>query len=349
MQTLAAVLGVLLLIFMGRYFAIFLSDAAAGEISGAAVVDLLLLRTLSAMNMMLPFALYIAVLLAFGRLYKDNEMTALAASGVSIPRVLLSISGLAVLISVVVALIALWLSPWAEEKRESVREVSEAASEIEGVLPGQFNQMSGHPDSVFYVEKFSEDRKLMQNIFVQIETKGELDILSANRAHHYRDEETGDQYLVLTEGFRYRGLPGKQTFTIQQYEKNAFRITAPSSFNKHRKRRAVPTSQLLDSAKPADVAELQWRISMPMSALLLALLGVLISKTNPRQGRFAKLFVAILVYIIYNNTMSIARSWVEQNKIPSEIGLWWVHFLLLFVVMVLFVRQSGTTTTRVAR
>ena len=342
LQTFLAVMLVLLLIFMGRFFAFYLADAAAGEISGGVVLDLLLLQTLGSLNMMLPFALYISILLAFGRLYKDNEMTALAASGVTISRIMVSVFMIAFGFSVVVGVVALWISPWADNQRTLIITESEKISLMEGVLPGQFNQLGKRKDAVFYVEELSEDRKQLNNVFAQIQTDGKMDVFSANKGYQYRDPETGDRFLVLVDGFRYQGNPGEQNFLIQEYKKNAIRIVEPKVSGKPRRNSSAPTTQLMSVFKPKEQAELQWRISMPIATLLLALLGVLISRTSPRQGRFAKLFLAILIYIIYNNVMSIARSWIEQNKIPVEVGIWWVHlFAFGLIALMLYYQASG--------
>ncbi|WP_455200458.1 LPS export ABC transporter permease LptF [Kaarinaea lacus] len=339
LQTMAAVLLVLLLIFMGRYFALFLSYAVDGDITASVVIDLLLLRTMSALNMMLPFALYIAVLISFGRMYKDNEMTALAASGVSVNRVAYSIMGLGLFFALIVAVIALWISPWSEDKRKIVEIEAGKASIVESLSPGQFNQFSKRKDAVFYVGAIAEDRKSFQNVFLQLEVDGKMDVYSANEGYIHRDLETGDRYLVLVNGYRYLGNPGEQDFLIQEYEKNAVRLALPKIGSQTRRKRATTTMQLWQDAKPKDMAELQWRISLPISTLLLAVLGLVISRTSPRQGRFAKLFVAILVYIIYNNLMSIARSWVEQSKIPVEVGIWWVHLILVAIIVLLLFQQ----------
>jgi lipopolysaccharide export system permease protein len=340
LQTLVAVLIVLLLIFMGRYFAVFLADAAAGEITSTVVVDLLLLRTISALNMMLPFSLYIAVLVAFGRLYRDNEMTALAASGMDISRVVLTVFGLGLIFAVIVAFISLWLSPWAEAQRAAITVESEKISIVDTVMPGQFNELGKRKDAVFYVEDISDDRKTFKNLFVQIQVEGNLDIFTADSAYIDKDNETGDRYIVLVDGYRYRGIPGQQDFVIQEYKKNAIRIVEPES-SPSRKKRHVTTSELWNASRPRDQAELQWRISMPLSTVLLAVLGVVISRTSPRQGRFAKLFVAIMMYVIYNNLMGIARSWVEHAEVPVEVGIWWVH-LLVFVVFAFLLYQQVT-------
>ena len=176
-----------------------------------------------------------------------------------------------------------------------------------------------------------------------------MDVFSANKGYQYRDEKTGDTYLVLTDGFRYQGLPGKQDFLIQEYKKNAIRIVEPGEIQKSRRNRSVETSVLMERGKPRDQAELQWRISMPITTLLLAMLGVLISRTSPRQGRFSKLFIAILVYIIYSNGISIARTWVEQNKVSVELGVWWVHLLLFILISMLLYNQITGRRFRLKR
>jgi len=346
LQTFLAVLLVLLLIFMGRYFTVFLADAAAGEIRGGMVVNLLLLRTLSALSMMLPFALYISVLLAFGRLYKDNEMTALAASGVTISRIVFAVFTIALVFAILVSCISLWISPWAEYQRSLITSEAERMSALEGLLPGQFSQLGNNKDSVFYVEDMSDDRKQLTNIFAQIQTDGKFDVFSAPHGYHYRDKNTGDQYLVLEDGFRYQGLPGRQDFLIQEYKKNAIRLVEPGIVSHSRRNATVPTQQLVKIKNVRAQAELQWRLSMPVATILLALLGVLISRTSPRQGRFAKLFLAILVYVIYNNVMSIARSGIEQHKIPTDIGMWWVHGLLFIIIFILFYKQAAARLSR---
>lgn len=339
-QTLLAVLVVLLLIFMGRYFALYLADASAGKISGAIVVDMLLLQTLGSMSVILPFGLYVAVLLAFGRLYKDSEMTALAACGVGIGRVLRTIVILALLCSGVVAVLAFWGTPWAHEKSLQVQEQTSAVSPFASVAAGQFSEI-GSKQRVFYVEELSADRTELRNVFVQDRKGDELSLYSAHSGYRYTDPETGDSYLVLVDGFRYEGLPGRVDFTLNEFHKYAVRLEEQAVVPLRRKRMSVPSDRLWQSTKPADVAELQWRISLPLATVLLAVLGVLLSRTSPRQGRFAKLFVAILVFVTYYNILGVAQGWIEAGTIPPAMGLWWVHALLTLLVAFLALRQFG--------
>lgn len=346
LHNLLAVLAVILLIFMGRYFARYLGWAAEGFISGSIVFDLLVLRTLSAMNLILPFALYIAVLLAFGRLYKDSEMTALSASGVSISRILRSILWLSVFMAILVGGLSLYVSPWAFEKALQIQERAESSGRLEGVLAGHFNQVDSKRQAVIYVEGVSDDRKRISNVFVQLIEKGTLDIYSAKSAFYDRSSTTGERYIVLSDGYRYLGVPGEADFRIQSYDKSAFRVKPPKVVEKHRTQRALSSWDLWKSSKVKDRAELYWRMSVPVSTCLLAILAVLLSRTSPRQGRFAKLFLAILILVIYNNMISVSRSWVERGVMSPEFGMWYMHAITLTLIVFFIFKHMGFSWLR---
>ncbi len=340
LQTLLAVMLVLLLIFLGRFFALFLSDALAGRISSAIVLDMLMLRTVTALGLMLPFALYVAVLLAFGRLYKDNEMTALAACGVGMGRVLRTVLVLGLLLSVLVGVLSLWSSPWAYETSTRLREEAAAGDAFAAVNAGRFNLIGGG-ERVFYVESLSQDRSVLQDVFVSDRRRDGLTLYSAASGYREHDPDTGVSYLVLLDGFRYEGRPGALDFRIYRFAKNAVRLDEGEVKTLKRRLQALPSGRLWGSPRANEAAELQWRLSMPLATVLLALLGALLSRTSPRQGRYAKLFVAILIFIIYYNTLGVAKNWVVRGVVPVELGVWWVHGLMLLLVAVLAVRQLG--------
>lgn len=81
---------------------------------------------------------------------------------------------------------------------------------------------------------------------------------------------------------------------------------------------------------------------MPLATVLLAVLAVLLSRTSPRQGRFAKLFIAILIFVTYYNTLGVAMSWVQRGVVPAVVGLWWVHLVLMILIAVLAIRHWGS-------
>ena len=340
LYTLVAVIVVLLLIFISNRFIGFLADASVGELSSDVILRLLTLKTLGSMVIILPLALFLSILLAFSRLYKDNEMVAMAACGVSVRKIYGTVSVFAFLIALVVAAISFYLAPWAEEQSYRIQDIEKSSTELGGIIPGRFTETET-AQGVFYVSEYSEDRSKMKDVFVQTERNGQQVILSSKTAHQLVDQRTGDRYIVMEDGYRYEGVPGKPDFKIIKYDQNAMRIEEQQIIQSYRKHRARPTASLIGSGDSRDIAELQWRISMPLSVILLALLAVPLSRTTPRQGRYAKLFIAIMIYVIYNNLMGIGNSWVEDGKVTAMVGMWWVHLLLLFGVWLLLVNQYG--------
>jgi len=336
-----AVVVVLLLVFSTRHFVFFLADAASGKISSEIIFNMLALHTVTSLNVILPFGLYIAVLLAFGRLYKDSEMTALAACGVGPVRVVRTVFLVAMACSVVVIIFSFWATPWAHEKVFQVREQAQATTPFATVSAGQFSGIN-HGRQVFYVEKLTEDRSRLEDVFVQSQANnGRLDVFSARSGHQYVDPKTRARYLVLVDGYHYQGKLGSADFTIQQFKKNAMRLEQQDVVPLHRTRWATPTQDLWNSNNLLDQAEFQGRFSMPLATILLAILAVLLSRTSPRQGRFAKLFVAILVFVTYYNTLGVAQSWVVRGEVPIQVGIWWVHICLLVVMATIAIRYWG--------
>jgi lipopolysaccharide export system permease protein len=264
----------------------------------------------------------------------------LAAAGMGTGRVLRPIALLSFGIAALVAWLSLVVSPWAVEQGMQLREQAEAQSELSSISAGQFREI-GTDHSVFYVESLSADKKLMNHVFVRNSTPSGDDLFAANNGYQYTDPQTGDGFLVLLDGRRYEGNPGAEHFRIHEFAKASVRMD-PKEVRPHaRKRDAQSTSALFNSEDINDAAELQWRLSMPISAMLLGLLAVLVSRTSPREGRYARLFGAILIYIIYNNLMGVAQNWLQRGKVSPALGMWWVHVLLIIVIAGLLAHQYG--------
>jgi lipopolysaccharide export system permease protein len=337
--TLLAVIGVLLVIFVSNRFVRYVAELSGGAVDGSALLAVVGLKTLGAMVIILPLALFMAVLLAFSRLYKDLEMTALMAAGVSLRRIYRPVLLLASGVAAVVAVISFWLGPWAEERSYQLRDEQHARAEISSAAPGRFVRFSGSR-GVFYFRNLSPDGETMHEVFVRLRRDGGQElVLSAERAFS-RGDVQGERYMVFENGYRYEGRPGSADFRVVSFREHSVRMEQPEVRPSQRKQKARPTGSL-DPADAADMAELQWRISMPLSALVLALLAVPLSRTNPRQGKYAKLFVAVLVYLVYNNLLGMANSWTARGAVPAVVGMWWVHLLMLAGAWLLFVRQYG--------
>ena len=338
--TFSAVFLVLMLILAGHTFVRYMGSAAAGEMAADIVLMLLGIKLIGALGQLMPFAWFITVLLAFGRLYKDNEMTIFSATGLDSLGVIKMMLAPALLCAILVAVFTFYVDPATREYAYQITDEAASRNEVSGITPGSFNAIKGS-ERVFYVEGLSDDRKEMHNVFIQGGSMGQLDLFSAPRARQLTDPATGDRYLVLLDGYRYERDPESGDLLTYQYREASVRLDRPEVTPTSRKRKAYSTSQLWYSNDPNDVAELHWRVAMPVSVLLLSIMAVLLSYTTPREGRFAKLFGAVLIYIIYSNLMGVGQSWIAAEKVGSVLGLWWVHLLMMGLIAVLYIQRYG--------
>jgi lipopolysaccharide export system permease protein len=351
----SAITGILLLIFLSNEFTRYLSHAATGKVSGGTVLRLMLIEVPHLTGLLLPLGLFLAILLTYGRLYTDNEMTVLSACGLSrlkLVSLTLPITGL---VMVIVATLSFWLTPHLMVYRDQLLAQTGSAMALETLLPGRF-QETNNGNQVFYVESVSPDKQRMQNIFMaQLDTSAPTDavitpwvILSAAGGHQLLDPKTNDRFFAATTGRRYHGIPGSKDFEIIQFDEYRARI------EKHvadvaNEQSAMPTLALWHAKKdiPEAASELQWRISAPISALLLVLLAIPLSRVKPRQGRYAALLPAILAYIVYANLILVGRNWIESGNLSPTLGLWWIHGLMLLTIILLWVKQTGIKTIRI--
>lgn len=330
---------VLLLIVAMERFVRYLGDVAAGVLPVDVVFTLLGFKMLNYVALLLSVAFYLALLLMLTRLYKDNEMTALASCGIGLGQLLRPISAFAVVIAVVVAAFSLYISPWAATFGNQLQEKAENVANLSAIAAGRFVE-SAEGDWVIYAEGYSEKENAMSNVFVQARNQEKMDVFSARRALVRYDQATGDRLLVMFDGYRYQGLPGSADYRILRYDKQEARLRERRAVVVAR-RDMIATSALAQEGSPRALAELQWRISMPLSVLLMALLAVVLSPSTPGRGRSPHLLSAMLAYVIYYNLLGIARSWVGKMMLPPTLGMWWVHGLVLIAIGVLWLRRSG--------
>jgi lipopolysaccharide export system permease protein len=344
-----AVTVVLLLIIVGGVVARMLREAAEGRIPPDVLVPLVALGSVQGLILLLPVSLFLALMLGLGRLYKDSEMAALQACGVGPKRLYVAITWVTAPMVALLTVLVFWIAPLASATIDQVRIEAEGRSDLIGVAPGRFleSRVGGR---VFFIEGYTADGNAMRDVFIQSRGPAGTEVVTARRAESRVDPVTGQRYLVLHDGHRYVGEPGEQAFRILDFELHGVRVPDPEGSRRVGKVDSRPTSTLLRSERLQERAELQWRISMPISMVLLAALALPLSHTNnPRQGRFGKLTAAIAVYIVYANFLILAKSWYAGGQTPAWLGMWWVHVALAGLIVLLLWRQRGLRVRRRAR
>lgn len=347
-NALFAVSFVMLLIFLSNQLIRYLKYAANGKIAANVVMQLMGLEIPYLLVILLPLGLFLGIIFAYGRLYADNEMRVMQACGLSTKRLLIITSFCSVFIGAVVMALAFWVNPYLAAEKDKLLKKSMVTENILDVLiPGRF-QVSSDDSRVVYVENIDKEHKSANNLFIAEQRKdpaavnaSSWSVLSADRGYQIRDGVTKDRFVVATNGYRYEGTPGQNEYKIIQFKKYAIRLVNQIMGSQHQAEEAMPTKHLWDTYQDRkNSAELQWRISMPLSAILLAFLAIPLSHLRPRQNRYAHVFPAILIYIVYANLLFVVRERIENTMLPSYVGLWMVHALLLGVIMIAFKMQA---------
>ncbi len=342
LKTLLAVVLVIVLILCGHALMRLLASVAAGLIAQDAMARLIGLVLLEALGQIIPPAFFLSILFTLGRMYRDNEMTALLASGVSLRRVFRSFLLLAVPLTLAVAWLTTQVLPWAKLAQRQIRAEQEDTAKVTRAMAGQFNEFE-KGGLVFYIEKVAPDGVGLDNIFVQNRQHGTLGLVRAAHGSYLRDEASGDRLLVLNDGYRYEGTPGQPDYTIGHFARYSMRVAkpAPQEEDVRRNESTVPTAQLFGSDKLRYRAELQYRLSYPLAVLVFTVLALPLSRSAPRQGMYGRLILAFLAYFVFINLMEISGTWMRAGVTPAWLGRWWVHVLMLAVAGWLLARDSS--------
>ncbi len=330
--TLVALTSILLLIFMSNQFVRYLNRAASGHIPGMIILKLMMLELPNLLGLLLPLGFYVALLLAYGRLYAESEMTVLQACGYGPFQLLKHSFIMAALVSLLVAVIMIWISPVIATARAKLLRTSGAQTLIQTLLPGRFQAVAGGRQ-VFYVEAMSRDHRKAENIFLArqvIKDKHpQWNLLWAEKAFAATDQRIFEDYLILQRGKEYEGLPGQANYQIVEFDEYKARLPHPVTRIQNDVRTATTVSLLpLTNKDKQKGAELQWRFSIPLMVLALTLVAVPLSRVNSRAGKYAKLLPAIVLYILYANFMFITRDWLNAGKLPLWLGMWWLHLAI---------------------
>ena len=330
--TLLAVTGILLLIFVSNQLIHYMSRAASGGLSASLVMDLMAIQVPYLLGYLLPLGLYLALLLVYGQFQVHNEMIVWHACGWSTGQWITFTQGLAMGVMLVVGILTLWLSPHMMEVGDQLRHQTQGDILLQTLMPGRFQEAPGGR-GVLYVEQLSRDRSHAGRVFLaqpSTHKPGSWTVVSAQSAYQVTNKTTGEPFMVLKEGQRYSGVPGEHGFTETTFYDYGMKLDqAPNAGKRHH--RAFSTKELWDRARGDRhaMAELQWRLSIPFTVPILALLAISLSRVPPRFGRYSQLFPAILIFIVYLNGLFVIRNSVEVGSLAPRWGLWWVHALLL--------------------
>lgn len=335
-----AVTFVLLLIFMSGRFIKYLSQAAVGNISPDILFLVMGFRLPGFLELILPLGLFMGVLLAYGRMYLESEMTVLHACGVSENKLL----GMTWLISATVALfvgaLTLFVSPKGMERVEALFAEQASKTAFELIVPGRFQNVNVG-NRVTYAGSISEDKKTMYEVFIAESGSDDdrVNILYAERGEQSVDPITGDRFLILYNGKQYQGEPGQSDYRELSFESYGVLIAEQNTEIRKVKEEAIPSERLLAASDDWSRSVLYWRISLIILVPVVTMIAVAVCRVNPRQGRYLHLLPAMLLYVLYLGLLILAKKKGGEGDIDPALAFICVHVGFVGIAVVLFYRS----------
>ncbi len=328
------VASLLILILASNRFVGYLADAAAGNLPTDMITEMLGMKMLALLPRLLPVAYFLSVMLALSRMGRDKELTIMFGAGMSELFQIKTVTRFSIVYAVVLSLFSLYLSPWAEARVSKLENEAKVNTDISGLAPGQFREFS-QGDRVVYVQRLSEDKNSMKDVFLQVRQHNRLGVLTSDSARYLVKPDTGSRYVIFQNGRRYVGKPGMLNYQITRYHNYAVMLDQGQAGATGDDLEGVPTVELIGSNDPMYRAELQWRLASIIAALLLPILGVAMNRFSFSENRYAPVFIAVAIYFIYSNLLSISKTLLKRNKLPPEVGMWWVHVALIVVTVLI--------------
>jgi lipopolysaccharide export system permease protein len=304
-----------------------LARAAHLQYQKGFVLELIGLGTSQIVAIPLSFGLMLGIVLAFGRLYHDSEMAAAQACGVGVGRVATAVWLLALPVTALIAWLNFDLAPRAANAEANMRNEALRAAAAAPLEPGTFRSFNG--GRIVIYARAEQKNGEFTDVFVKRSEGLTVKTTVARRAHYEVSSDGETETITLFDVDSVDGTPGDNRYQVMHFEQQMIPVRTPEMTPRASRLDEMPTLSLIGSHDPKQVAELQWRIGLPVMTLVLTALAVPLGRLRPRQGRYAHVWVAVLVFALYANLALAARTWLSRGVTPQALGLWWVHGVFL--------------------
>jgi lipopolysaccharide export system permease protein len=342
--TFLAVTVVLLIVMIGVSLGELLSDVAGGRMPAGLISVLMLLKMPDVLSTIIPLSIFVSVVWGTGRMYRDQEMAVMRASGFNWVMLLRPLFNLLMPVAGVILAMSLFVAPMtAGAVQQQLENAYKSAAEW-GLQTGQFHVLRGG-DLVLYVESVDKDGRTLRNIFIQQRQDEREQVWIAEKGYYWLDQEAGERYLTLENGQITEGGKKVLDFGIIHFSRNDLRLPVPAHSKKQVKLEARASSEIMFSTHAEEKAEIQWRVSPAIAIVVLGMLAIPLSHSAPREGRGSRVLLGILAYTIYANLLYMCRTWVAKGDLSAMFGLWWVHLLVLIVALA-WLKNQGRMTRR---
>ena len=335
------------LVVFGNQFVLTVQESIAYGIPVKELMPLIGFNMLRDLPIILILSLFLAIIVTISQLYKNSEAVVMNSIGLGDKHFINLIKTIVLFTFIIIFYLSMFAVPWVKQQKSFTEDETVNASEFSFITEGKFESFK-NGEIVFYASESkindSLDEQNMEDIFIYSGNNENPVIVLALEAKKYTDAISNSIYLRLKNGTRYEGLPGDKNINILNFEKYDLEIVSADvqksivSFSEIEEKNTI---DLLRDGGPLANAELQWRISQPISVLILSIFGVFLGKSSPRTGKGINLIVGVIVYMLYNNGLLVAKGAIESDQLNPVIGMWGVHLLLIMILIIFYQFREG--------
>lgn len=319
-----------------RYMAI----VSIGNIESTEILKVVLVMLPKHMAYLLPISFFFSILLTYGKLFSDNELTIFFACGNSWLQCLKIMMCPAIILCIIEIFLTFFILPEMNQSHFLLQKIASRKSLISFIQPGKIIPFNEGKQAIYI--KSIDSNNIMHNIFmIQLKNNNIYIIVTASKGYSSTKANSTQQFLILKGGYYYEVTPGNLVIQKWSFKNISLFFLKEILFGKNNSIESIPTKFLFKKNNVKYNVELQWRLSFPLSVLIATLIALTFCKVRPQKNRYSKMIPAILFFIIYFNLLSLSKLWTNQGLLPLWVGLWWVHLLFGLVMLAILKKYDG--------
>ena len=352
---LVAVFLIISLIIFGNQFVLTAQKSIEHGIPLRELMPIVGFNMLRDLPIILSLSFFLSIIISISQLYRSSEAVIMNSIGIGDRSFVNLIKPIAIVIFLIIFCLSIFIVPWAKNQKSLTEDVTVNASDFSFITEGKFESFK-NGEIVFYASDSSSnnnsDEQNMEEIFIYLSNKDSPIVVLASEATKYTDSTNESIYLRLKDGVRYEGLPGDENVNIMNFDKYDLEIVSGevkkslSNFSDIEEKTSL---NLFSEGGLLANAEIQWRLSQPISILILSIVGVLLGKTSPRTGKGVNLLFGVIIFMLYNNALLVAKNSIESGQLNPFVGLWSIHILLILAVIIFYHFRQGKLSSFVAK
>ena len=352
---LIAIFLIISLIIFGNQFVMTAQKSVEHGIPLSELMPIVGFNMLRDLPIILSLSFFLSIIISISQLYRNSEAVVMNSFGIGDRNFMNLIKPLAIVIFLFIFSLSMYAVPWAKNQKSLTEDVTVNASDFSFITEGKFESFK-NGEIVFYASDSSSisnsGEQNMEEIFIYVSNKDSPIVVLASEATKYTDSKNESIYLRLKDGMRYEGLPGDENVNILNFDKYDLEIVSGevqkslSNFSEIEEKTSIDL--FLEGGLLAN-AEIQWRLSQPISILILSIIGVLLGKTSPRTGKGVNLLFGVIIFMLYNNGLLVAKNSIESGQLNPLIGLWSIHILMILCMIIFYQLRQGNLGSFIAK